>query len=174
LSTHRHPRGISIVEAMVSLGIMAAGALGVMAVHNRSQAQLADSMHIVRATVVANDLLAQVEAWDFADPRLANSNASNDLDLGDVAYAFGTASNPPADHGEADLTGLGTPWRGLPTSEVRDYGLERYLNVAYVDDVNTNAAWDAARVAVIVRWPVPGGWRRLVVTGVKRNAGDAQ
>ena len=174
MSTHRHARGISIVEAMISLAIMAAGAMGVMAVHNRSQAQLSDSMHIVRATVVANDLLAQVESWDFSDPRLANANTANDADVGDVAFAFGTASTPPADHGETDLTTLGPGWRGLPTTEVRDYGLERYLNVAYVDDENKNGTWDAARVAAIVRWPVPGGWRRLVVTAVKRNMGDAQ
>jgi hypothetical protein len=170
----RRPRGVSIVEALISLAILTIGASGVMAMHSRSQAFLGDSMHLVRAKEVAQDLLSQVELWDFNDPRLANTNLSNDADPGDRAGRFDIMDSPPADHGEADITGLGPGWVGLPTSEVQEYGMERYLNVRYQDDQNGNAVWDAVRVAVVVRWRIGASWRTYIVHQVKLNPGDAQ
>jgi len=123
---------------------------------------------------VGQDLVAQIETWDFDDPRLANDNTSNDADLGDSAGVFQVETTPPFDHDEADLTLGGRPWNGLPVSVARDAGMERYWNVAYPDDANGNSVPDAARVTVIVRWLQGNGYRRVVFVAVKPNPGDAQ
>jgi len=47
--------------------------------------------------------------------------------------------------------------------------------VAYVDDSNGNTVPDAARIAVIVRYPVGGvGFRRVVLMGTKLNPAEAR
>jgi len=170
----RRTRGVTIIEALVSLAILTIGATGMVGMHRQSQVYLGDSLRMVRATTVAQDLIAQIETWSYDDPRLANSTAANDADLGDTAYAFATQATPPADHAEADLTAGGLTWNGLPRSVLENNGMERFWNVSYTDDQNGNAVPDAVRVAVIVRWPQGAGWRRVVFMTVKPNPAEAQ
>jgi Tfp pilus assembly protein PilV len=172
----RKPRGLSIIEASAAVGVMMLGALGLLALNAQGQRMNGDAQRMTRATAVAQDLLNQIALWPWNDARLANANVGNDADLGDSAFAFESTSAPPADHGEADLTLGGTAWLGIPGTELQGGGYERYWNVAYVDDSNGNGVFDAARVAVVVRWPSTGlpGFRRVVLLGMKNNPAEAR
>ena len=160
-------RGFTLLEPMMAVLVMLVGAVGVLGLHRIGVTVNGDARRMTRATAIAQDLLSQIETWDYTDVRLVNANASNDATIGDPAFAFEGAS-PPADHGEADLTAGGAAFHGIPAAGLAG-GYERYWNVAYADDSNANNIVDSARLAVIVRWPQGSSWRRVVLLGLKRN-----
>jgi hypothetical protein len=177
----RLQRGISILENLLAMGILVTGAAGVVAIQRQSSFYLGDARRITRATAFAGDLVTQIQLWDFDDPRLANSNTSNDADVGDSAGRFETEKDPLADwadHGEADLTLGGKMWTGLPADLLQANGMERYWNVSLKDalgndlDANGNGIPDAMRIAVIVRWQTAGGWRKVIIPLVKVNPAE--
>jgi type II secretory pathway pseudopilin PulG len=170
---NRTQRGITLLENMLAMAVLLIGATGVAGIQRQSTAFLGDSRKITRAATFAGDLAAQIQLWDFDDPRLVNPDLGNDADLGDSAFQFQVLGPPPADHGEGDLTLGGRTWAGLPRALLDANGMERYWNVSYVDvDSNGNAIPDAVRVAVIVRWRTGSGWRRIVVPVVKVNPAE--
>lgn len=166
----RAPRGLTLVETMVAMSIMLIGAMGMVATSKQGLRMNGDGRRMTRAVTIAQDLASQVELWEYADPRLANTSASNDPDYGDAAFAFEAATGTPAaDHGEADLTAGGTEFEGLPAASLQAGQYERYWNVAEVDDANGNGNPDGKRIAVIVRWPQGAGFRRIVLHLAKSN-----
>lgn len=170
----RRIRGVTIVEAMVSLAILTIGATGMMGLHRQGQVYLGDSLRLAHATTIGQDLISQIETWSFDDPRLANRRTDNDADLGDSAWEFATSATPRIEFSDADLNLNGQEWHGIGHDAVVHLGMERYWAVAYPDDQNANGVPDAVRVAVIVRWPQGSGWRRVVFMTVKPNPGDFQ
>jgi type II secretory pathway pseudopilin PulG len=168
----RTARGATLIEVMVAMAVLMIGAAGVVGLQKQSQAFLGDARRITRASFVAQDLANQIQLWRFDDPRLSNSVTSNDVDIADAAGLFMTHAGPLADHGETDLTAGGMSWNGLGPAALVSSGMERYWNVAAPDDVNVNGLPDSLRIAVIVRWPVAGGWRRYVFYTVKVNPED--
>lgn len=179
-ASRRLQRGISILENVLAMGILLTGAAGVVAIQRQSSFYLGDARRITRATSFAGDLATQIQLWDFDDPRLAHVR-SDPADVGDSADLFLTDKDPLADladHGEADLTLGGKTWTGLPVELLQANGMERYWNVSLDDaagallDANGNGIPDAKRIAVIVRWQTPGGWRKVVVPIVKVNPAE--
>lgn len=174
--TAHPPRGFTIIESMIAMGVLLLGGAGLAAMYKTTQVFLVDSNRLAGASAVAQDMVSQIDTWDFADPRLANVSTTNDADLGDSAGRFLTSASPVsdgvADHDEDDLSS--GAWNGLPSSAVQSLGMERYWNVSYVDDSNGNGVPDAVRIAVIVRWPQGEAWRRVVFVTVKPNPGDAR
>jgi prepilin-type N-terminal cleavage/methylation domain-containing protein len=172
----RLQRGMTLIENMMAMSIVLIGASGGIAINRQSQLFLGDARKITRASAIAGDLATQIELWDFDDPRLANTNPGNDLDVGDSALLFQRLDAPPFDHGEADLDAGGRVWTGLPAKNdpiLGANGIERYWNVSLNNaDSNGNGVPDALRVAVIVRWRSEGGWRRIVIPVVKVNPAD--
>jgi len=141
--------GTTLIEAMLAMLLVAVGATGTIGVHLYQVARNAEARQITEASALAQDLVENMTLWAWNDSRLADSNTSNNGDIGDTAHAF-EGSSPVADHGEADLSTGPIPWTGLPARG----GFERYWNVATVGS--------QSRIAVIVRWPQGGGWRRVV------------
>jgi len=172
MRSKRLQRGATLIEAMIAMGVLMLGAAGAASLQRQSLFFMADARQATRAGAFAQDLVAQIELWDFTDGRLANTTTSND-----ATPTAGLEDDVPAvapDHGEADLTLGGTTWTGLPQDLLLDNGMERYWSVSYADDGNGNGTPDAARVTVIVRWR-PGGartWRFATFFVVKPNPAD--
>lgn len=179
MTSPRVQRGATLIEAMVAMVVLLVGALGMMSLHSTGLRLQNESREITRATAIAQDLMNQVQSWEYADVRLANLNTSNDADVGDDARLFEASSgSPPSDHAEADLTAGGATWTGIPTAGLSPGGFERYWNVSTNDrtgaliDAVGNGVADGMRVGVIVRWPQGGTWHRVVLHGFKVNPED--
>jgi type II secretory pathway pseudopilin PulG len=176
MPSRRQERGASLIEAMVAMVVLLVGALGMMSLHSTGVRMQNESREITRATAIAQDLLNQIQSWEYADARLANANTTNDLDVGDDAQLFSApGTTPPFDHAEADL---GAGWTGIPAAGLAAGGFERYWNVSTTDrtgaliDAGGNGVADGMRIAVIVRWPQGGTWHRVVLHGFKVNPED--
>jgi prepilin-type N-terminal cleavage/methylation domain-containing protein len=176
--TRASEQGFTLIESMLALAIVMIGAMGVGALFTTGVQMNGDARRMTHATAIAQDLLNSITLWPYNESTgkpLANTSTGNDGDIGDAGYAFQLTADPLsagiADHGEADLTALGTGWTGLPASELRG-GYERYWNVRYVDS-NGNGVNDLVQIAVIVRWPHAGGWRRVVLMTAKLNPGGS-
>ncbi len=174
MRTKRFQRGTSLLEAMFALGVLMLGAAGLVGLQKQTTHFMGDSRRTTRAAMFAQDLVNQIELWDYDDPRLANASVTNDADLGDSAEALAISQKPLddglVDHGEADL---GAGWNGLPAELLVANGMERYWSVADGDDANGNGVVDAKRIAVIIRWQAGPSWRRMVFMITKINPGDA-
>jgi len=170
----RGQRGLTLVESMVAMAILVVGATGMVAMSRQGIRLNADGRRMTRAVSIAEDMASQVELWEYADPRLANTSSGNDADYADSAGVFETSATVAADHGEGDLAAGGTEWLGLPTAAVAQAGFQRYWNVAEVDDTNANGRPDGKRIAVIVRWQQGSGWRRVVLHVAKQNPDPAE
>ena len=169
MTTHRAERGMSLVEVVIAMALLIVAASGVAQMTRHGARLNSDARHITRATTIAQDLLNQMQTWDYDDPRLNNTTAGNDPDYGDASQTFEAATGFTADHAEADLAGLGPDWNGIPAAELTAAGYQRYWNVAEPDDTNGNGIADARRIAVIVRWPHGTGFRRVVLFSIKVN-----
>ena len=152
--------GTTLVEAMIALLVVAVGATGSIGVHAYQVARNGEARRITEATGLAQDLVENISLWAWDDARLLNSNGSNDGDIGDTAHRF-EGSSPPYDHSQAEL---GSTWTGLPDRA----GFERYWNVAIPADFPNQR-----RIAVIVRWPQGGGWRRVVALTTRADMSGA-
>jgi prepilin-type N-terminal cleavage/methylation domain-containing protein len=166
---HPSQRGMSLIEVMIAVALLVIAGTGIAQMTMAGTALNADARRITRASAIAQDLLGQIQTWDYDDPRLANTTTSNDLDYGDGSQSFEAATGFTADHAEADLTLNGLDWNGVPQADLAAGGYERYWNVAELDDTNGNGVPDARRIAVIVRWPHGAGFRRLVLYTAKIN-----
>jgi len=173
------PRGFTLLETIIAMSVLLIGATGMLGLHAQGLRMEGDARRITRATAIAQDLMDQVSLWPWGDPRLGSAALSNNsmlATLGDPAYAFESGSPPTASFSDASggLTQGSTNWHGIPVSDIQSEGYERYWNVAYVDDSNGNGTPDAARIAVIVRYPAGPGFRRVVLLGTKLNPAEAR
>jgi Tfp pilus assembly protein PilV len=173
MGTRRAQRGTTMLEAMIAMGVLMIGAAGLVGLQRQSNFYMGDSRRTTRASMFAQDLVNQIELWDYDDPRLANASTSNDADVGDSAEAMATVADPVgyglADHGEADLA---TNWAGLAKELLDANQMQRFWNVADGPDANGNGIPDSKRIAVIIRWPAGASWRRTVFMVTKINTAD--
>ncbi len=170
MSRRRAARGFTLVEVMVAMAVLMIGAVGLIGMSMQGYRMNMDGRRITRATTLAQDLVNQIQLWDYNDPRLLNANTANDGDIFDTELKFEDGSKtPPADHGEADLTLGGAAWLGIPAAELQGGEYERYWNIAEPDDTNMNGTPDGKRITVIVRWRQGFGFRRVVLFAAKIN-----
>jgi type IV pilus modification protein PilV len=179
MPARRSELGVSLIEAMVAMVVLLVGALGMMSLHSTGVRMQAESREITRATAIAQDLMSQIQAWEYADPRLSNASTANDRDVGDDAQLFTVyGSTPVSDHAEADLAPGGTGWTGIPAADLAIGGFERYWNVTTTNqngtaiDSGANGIVDGMHIAVIVRWPQGATWHKVVLHGFKVNPED--
>jgi type IV pilus modification protein PilV len=175
----RSQRGVTLIEAMVAMVVLLVGAIGMVSLHSTGVRIQGEAREITRATAIAQDLMNQIQTWEYADARLANANAANDADPSDDSGAFSVyGTTPPFDHAEADLTAGGGSWNGVPTADLATGGFERYWNVSTSNPDGTlidalgNGRADGMRIAVIVRWLQGSSWHRVVLHGFKVNPED--
>jgi Tfp pilus assembly protein PilV len=183
----RLQRGSTLLEAMVAMAVLLTGAAGLVGLQRQTNFLMSDARQATRAAAFAQDLAAQIELWEYTDPRLSNTNLTNDADPTSGLEMACPAVAP--DHADGDKEpDAQHKWTGLPTQQLTDAGMERYWSVSYGDDGNANAIPDAVRVTVIVRWhpnsvgavvcppdathPNFGGWRYTTFMVVKPNPAD--
>ena len=164
--------GFSLIEAMIAMGVLLVAGVGLLTLHGVGVRLTTDGRVMTRATAVAQDLMDQMQLWDFAnDPRLVNVTTSNDSDITDSTDSFEQpVGSFTFDHQESELETQGAtyPWLGVSSAKARSFGLTRYWNVAEVD-YDPSGVLNAKRVAVIVRWEKDGIGRRIVFVTVLRN-----
>jgi type IV pilus modification protein PilV len=162
--------GFTLVEVMIAMAVLLVGSLGMLSLHRYGLQMTADARIVTRATAIAQDLLNQMQTWDYVnDARLANANTANDEDFADGAGAFERAiTSADYDHADDELESSPRGWLGVPTAEVRQLGFTRYWNIAE-PDLSSNGAVIGRRVAVIVRWERNGVGRRIVLVSFLRD-----
>jgi prepilin-type N-terminal cleavage/methylation domain-containing protein len=172
--------GFTLLEVLMAMAVLLVGAVGMLSLHLHGIRMEADSRKATRAAAIAQDLMDQISIWPWGDARLGTAtqlDTSRLATLGDPTYAYEGTSPPSSSFSDASggLTASGAlPWLGIPLADTQALGFERYWNVAYVDDSNGNGVPDAARIAVIVRYPVGIGYRRVVLLGIKPNPAEAR
>lgn len=170
----RTTRGFTLIEVMGAMAIMLLGATGLASLFTIGERMNGDARRMTRATAIAEDLLNNIELWPYdegATSPVRNASATNDGDIADTAQVFETTANPVAagiaNHGEATITALAGAWAGTPAAQLGgEY--QRFWNVAPLD-TDGDGVNDALSVAVVVRWPHGGGWRRIVLHAIKLN-----
>ena len=170
----RWQRGTTLIEVMAATCILLVAGVGTLAMHGQQLKMNGDARRMTEATALAQDMVENIALWSWGDGRLADTNTTNNKDIGDSAFDFERLDNPPYDHAEkdGDLTlGNTVPWNGIQNPPA---GFERYWNVALVDDMENNGIFDAVRIAVIVRWQGSTGWRRIVLMTTKANPSEVQ
>jgi len=155
----RRARGFTLLEAMVAMAVLLLGATGLMSLHSMGIRMNGDARVMTRATLVAQDLVAQMQTWSFAtDPRLEMNGRTGAFADDDQVFASDALSTTDYDHTEDELA---TDWHGMPTAALEELGITRYWNVQdRLDDLGRPVG---KQVAVIVRWGGQGSWRRLVL-----------
>ena len=175
VNSKRLQRGATLLEAMIAMGVLLVGAAGLIGLQRQTMLFMADSRQATRAACFAQDLASQIELWDYADTRLANTNTANDADpTAGMETDVGSSSWVTPDHSDAEIPDTDPNWTGLKSDMLVANGMERYWNVSSGDDLNANGVADALRVAIIVRWR-PGGarsWRYATFFVVKPNPAD--
>jgi prepilin-type N-terminal cleavage/methylation domain-containing protein len=180
MASHLRTRGFSLVEVVIAMAVLMLGALGVLSIQAMGTRMNADARVMTKATAIAEDLSNQVRAWYYAprdptsDPRLKNTNTSNDAEFADPRQVFerplAAIPTEAYDLDETAITTGGPSWTGIPSTTVRQYGFRRYVNTAVSRDAAGNEI--GLRIAVIVRWERgSGSARRVVLTSFLRDPG---
>jgi prepilin-type N-terminal cleavage/methylation domain-containing protein len=162
-------RGMSLIEAMSSMAILAVGVSGAIGITVNSARSISRGAHVEEATMLAQSLVSTLMSvpWNArgssAASLFANTTMANDTDITDGAGVFARPATPTAsnyDHIETEITGtpiaaLVTP---LPTGRTT---YERYWNIAPI------AGTAGVSIAVIVRWHENSNWSRVVLVGTR-------
>jgi len=69
-SSRGFSRGFSLIEAIIAMGIFSIGVLGFVGAMVAARGSTAWARRDMAANALAQDLAAQMELWDFNDPRL--------------------------------------------------------------------------------------------------------
>ena len=179
MADRKRASGVTLIEAMVAMAILVIGTVGFVGLHRAGAAMNGEARIVTRATALAQDLVDQMQLWDFTnDPRLVNTTTTNDPVFNDPQgclerpqAAWSSCSpDPTPDHQESELESQAAPytWLGVKSATAGQLGFTRYWSVAEVDR-DANGALNAKRVAVIVRWQWNGLWRRVVLVTALQN-----
>jgi type II secretory pathway pseudopilin PulG len=156
--------GFTLLEAMVAMAVLLLGATGLMSLHTMGVRMNGEARVVTRATVVGQDLLAQMQTWSFADPRLAMKSRTGTFADDDLVFTRDTLTTSDYDHTEDELA---ADWDGTPTAELAELGITRYWNVEDLLDAQGRTV--GKQIAVIVCYGPSGARHRLVLLTLRNN-----
>lgn len=184
LRKRRGERGLSLVEVMVSLVLLALGLVGLAQMQIVGSRANRFGRNMTLASELARDLVENATLWKYGDPRLAPMDTVAALSDPKVAALFSLPrdetlpSSQRAQFGEVagdpnavNAGALGT-YAGTGSDLDKDGrpDFRRYWSVLAVDP-NGDGVADSKFVVVVVRWHEPGvGMRQVFATTVKANA----
>lgn len=182
----RGRRGVTLVEATLSLAVFAIGMVGILQLQIVAARSNTLARKLGQASALAQDLGENVTLWSYDDPRLSPGATISDVN-------GTTASNHRADSRKATLDSDDRPhyadfvtdnadeddaltsstlsYQGLTTDTDGDgqRDFERYWNVFAVD-ANGDGTEEGKLVVVVVRWFEGGvGYRRIERTVFRSN-----
>ena len=183
--TLRRPRGVTLVEIIVSMAVLTIGMLGLahMQVVAVRQNQMAANMAI--ASSLGRDMAESISMWRYNDPRLQPIATIQNLSDTRIAKRF----DLPRDEdlaslseykmqfgeiaGDTSATNAGAigeyDGAGPDVKEKGKNFFRRYWNV-FGWDPDGDSIPNAKFVVVVVRWREPGlGMRQVYTTAIKAN-----
>lgn len=166
----RSTRGMTLVEVMIALAVLAVGVTGALSSVIYASRSLGTGIHVDEGDAFAQNLLTTLMAvpatgrgkGPAAAPNtlFTNTSTSNDADVSDTAYAFTAPTLAAGSYDHADSELAGTPVGALLAPLPARY--QRYWNIAPVPGSSNGVI-----IAVIVRWHEGAVWRRSVVVGTR-------
>lgn len=157
----KHPRGETLIEAMVSLAVLSIGLIGILQMNGFATSQLGVARKETQAANIARDLVDAFERLPYEHPALAPSGVALGAPFVDMDNSTG-------------LQSLGTPFAGRPllgaavaavSSDVTDTSMEVRWRVAEQGSLKM--------IAVMVRYAGgPTGRRQLTFWTTKAEIAD--
>jgi len=182
----RRHRGVTLIEATVSLAVFAIGMVGLLQLQIVAARSNTLARKLGQASALAQDLGENVALWAYDDPRLAPGATVSDVNASAVGKHRADSRKATLDSDDrphfADFVtnnadeddALITPtlsYQGLTTDTDGDgeRDFERYWNVFAVD-ANGDGTEEGKLVVVVVRWFEGGvGYRRIERTVFRSN-----
>lgn len=141
--------GLSLVELVVTIVVLAIAAAAILSVYTNSIARSADPQLRMQATAVANSYLDEILLRPFTDPD--GSNAGETRTSYDNVADYNGLSEPPTDQNGNPMPGLGDYTVSVGVNSTTDLGI---------------GAGNELRVTVNVNHPALG---TLTLIGYKAN-----
>lgn len=174
-SLRRHPgeSGLTLVEVLVSMGLLAVALTGVAGMQILASGANASARNMATAARLAADVGEVLQLWEYDDPRLQPSLVVS----GETVSPFIVEEQleemtRPLDFALGDYDGAAVRNvrgldRRLPGPEVDDK-FRIYWWVGE-EDTNLDAVPDAKLITVVVRWYEAGRWRNVNFTQARFN-----
>ncbi|MDY7227650.1 prepilin-type N-terminal cleavage/methylation domain-containing protein [Hyalangium rubrum] len=162
-------RGFSIIEALAAMAVFVIGIVGVMQMNVLASQQnnLARSQTI--ASKIARDVADSFERLPFNHPVFLRNTGvpANNPDQ------FSDFNNPDGLYTLQEAIDLDTvrPFLGAADAIIKSEGGGDFYQVAWrsqlVPNTSQPTVFDSRRIAIMVRFPTPGGFRQVTVWSVK-------
>ena len=163
------PRGMTLLEVMVSMALLGIALLGLASSHIVASTSLSQAKRQTEGAALAQQLAATLETIPYTSNGtsptglFANTATSNDADVGDstgnidAAGVLDPVAAGLADHADTELpagvlASLSPANATIPNSTIAVY--QRYWNISPIVDPLTPTAVGGVTIAVIVRWPL--------------------
>ncbi len=160
LARNKRCRGFSLIETLVAMSLVGIAMNGLVVTFVASGQFGVLARRQATAVAVARSIAVTLSHAPYADARLANSNANNDIAFADPDGLFARAAFP---------TGNDAPDGSLGNVSVGDESFETYVNVAPQLDPANAAVEQGRQFAVIVRYHVGSKYMRAVAIGYRYN-----
>jgi len=155
-------RGLTLIEILVSMGVLAFGLLALLNLNIATVKINASGSDLPTAMMLAEDLVQQIKTWNINDTKLNDTNPGNN-DPADITIF--DPSNPSAEHNEEELS---AGYNGVvPCSEsfkgilcnhdgTKPY-FRRFWNVADLD-TNNDGIRDTKLIVIFVVFTTASGF----------------
>ncbi|MDY7231977.1 prepilin-type N-terminal cleavage/methylation domain-containing protein [Hyalangium rubrum] len=166
--SHHSPRGFSIIEAMAAMAVFVIGVVGVMQMNVLASQQNNLARHQTLASKIARDVADSFERLPYNHPIFLPTTSLQPTDA--------DFSNPTVPDGlwrledAIALAGV-RPMLGAADAIIQSEGGGDFFEVTWrsqrVENPSQAGVFDSRRIAIMVRYPTPGGFRQVTVWTVK-------
>jgi type IV pilus assembly protein PilV len=161
-------RGFSLIEAMAALVVFSVGILGVMQMNVLASQQNNLALSHTTASKLARDLADSFERLPYEHPVFTKPTTLQPTDEAFIDY---TNTDGLWTLQDALAVAGARPLLGAADAIMMSEGQGTFYQVAWrarrVENPTVPGTFDSRRIAVMVRYPTPGGFRQVTVWVVK-------